>query len=590
MNIGLLGFGVVGRGVYDMLADRDDIRAAWVLCRRDLGELTAKTTYDIQDILSDPAVDTVVEVMGGLHPAYEYVAAALRAGKNVVSSNKYLMCRYYDELNALAREHGAALRCTAAVGGGIQWLTNLEKAAHANHISRVWGILNGTTNYIMDAMHGSDVDFADVLAQAQALGYAEADPSADIDGLDIQRKLILSANVAFGVSLREADVPVFGIRNVRKADIARFQAHGCTCKLIATAEQRGGDVYIDSTQLSYCAIPHDLMEEMRSSVIFLGAILARCKEATICYPGGCELGPRPIDLHLSALSALGAEIRETGGELKCRGGTLLGSDVYLPMPSVGATENALLCACGADGVTTIYNAAREPEIVDLQNFINAMGGNVRGAGGSIITVEGGRALHGGKYRIIADRIVGATYLCAAACCGGEVRLCGVDPRPLSTVSGALSEAGCTVKSGEDDVFLQSDGSLRSIRPVRTAPYPGFPTDAQPVLMAALLKSAGSTVFVENIFENRYRHVDELARMGAEVRVAGRVAVVTGREHLHGARVKCTDLRAGAALVIAGLQADGLTRISRIEHIDRGYESIERDLYALGAHVRRETGT
>ena len=313
------------------------------------------------------------------------------------------------------------------------------------------------------------------------------------------------------------------------------------------------------------------------------------------------LADAPTEIEISALNedilatigclrALGAEIRETGGELKCRGGRLLGSDVYLPMPSVGATENALLCACGADGVTTIYNAAREPEIVDLQNFINAMGGNVRGAGGSIITVEGKRALHGGTYRIIADRIVGATYLCAAACCGGEVRLCGIETRPLSTVSGALSEAGCTVKSGEDDVFLQSDGSLRSIRPVRTAPYPGFPTDAQPVLMAALLKSAGSTVFVENIFENRYRHVDELARMGAEVRVAGRVAVVTGREHLHGARVKCTDLRAGAALVIAGLQADGLTRISRIEHIDRGYESIERDLGVLGAHVRRETGT
>lgn len=189
-------------------------------------------------------------------PAYEYVAAALRAGKNVVSSNKHLMCRYYDELTALAKEHGAALRCTAAVGGGIPWLTNLEKAARANHISRVWGILNGTTNYIMDAMHGSDVDFADVLAQAQALGYAEADPSADIDGLDIQRKLILSANVAFGVSLREADVPVFGIRNVRKADIARFQAHGCTCKLIATAEQKGGSIraYVEPTLLGSDAL------------------------------------------------------------------------------------------------------------------------------------------------------------------------------------------------------------------------------------------------------------------------------------------------------------------------------------------------
>ena len=354
--------------------------------------------------------------------------------------------------------------------------------------------------------------------------------------------------------------------------------------------REGDTVSVNTDTLCRCDIPDQLMREMRSSIVFLGAVASRMGKAKLSFPGGCELGPRPIDLHLSALSALGAEIRETGGELKCRGGTLLGSDVYLPMPSVGATENALLCACGADGVTTIYNAAREPEIVDLQNFINAMGGNVRGAGGSIITVEGRRALHGGKYRIIADRIVGATYLCAAACCGGEVRLRGVDPRPLSTVSGALSEAGCTVKSGEDDVFLQSDGSLRSIRPVRTAPYPGFPTDAQPVLMAALLKSAGSTVFVENIFENRYRHVDELARMGAEVRVAGRVAVVTGREHLHGARVKCTDLRAGAALVIAGLQADGLTRISRIEYIDRGYESIERDLGVLGAHVRRETGT
>ena len=355
-----------------------------------------------------------------------------------------------------------------------------------------------------------------------------------------------------------------------------------------TAERDGDTVRIDSRDMNRNFIPHDLMRELRSSVIFLGAILARCKEATICYPGGCELGPRPIDLHLGALRALGAEIRETGGELKCRGGRLLGSDVYLPMPSVGATENALLCACGADGVTTIYNAAREPEIVDLQNFINAMGGNVRGAGGSIITVEGKRALHGGTYRIIADRIVGATYLCAAACCGGEVRLCGVETRPLSTVSGALSEAGCLVRSEENEVFLRSSGVLKSIRPVRTAPYPGFPTDAQPVLMAALLKSEGSTVFVENIFENRYRHVDELARMGAEVRVAGRVAVVTGREHLHGARVKCTDLRAGAALVIAGLQAGGLTRISRIEHIDRGYERIEVSLGALGAHVRRET--
>ena len=257
------------------------------------------------------------------------------------------------------------------------------------------------------------------------------------------------------------------------------------------------------------------------------------------------------------------------------------------MPSVGATENTILAACGAEGTTVIYNAAREPEIVDLQNFVNAMGGDVRGAGGSIITIEGKRAMHGTMHRVIADRIVGATYLCAAACCGGDVTLKGVDYRALSTVTAALSEAGCRIRSEADTVNIRSSGTLHSIRPVRTAPYPGFPTDAQPVLMAALLKSEGSTVFVENIFENRYRHVDELARMGAEIRVAGRVAVVTGRAALNGASVKSTDLRGGAALVIAGLSAKGCSRVANLEHIDRGYESIERDLSLLGADIRRE---
>ena len=342
---------------------------------------------------------------------------------------------------------------------------------------------------------------------------------------------------------------------------------------------------VDTARMDRAVVPDALMREMRSSVIFLGAILARCKEATICYPGGCELGPRPIDLHLSALSALGAEIRETGGELKCRGGTLLGSDVYLPMPSVGATENALLCACGADGVTTIYNAAREPEIVDLQNFINAMGGNVRGAGGSIITVEGKRALHGGKYRIIADRIVGATYLCAAACCGGEVRLRGVDPRPLSTVSGALSEAGCTVKSGEDDVFLQSDGSLRSIRPVRTAPYPGFPTDAQALLMAAVLRAKGESVFRETVFERRFLHVPELQKLGADIVLSGKTARVRGVSDLHGAMLRAEDLRGAAALITAGLLAEGESEVLGLSHLARGYENLEQNLKNLGAAIK-----
>ena len=242
MKIGLLGFGVVGRGVYDILSGRKDVSVGAVLARRDLGQLSCAVTRDMQDILNDPEIDTVVEVMGGLHPAFEYVSGALKAGKNVVTSNKHLLCHYYKELNALAAENGVVLRGTAAVGGGIPWLTNLEKAARANAISKVSGIMNGTTNYIMDAMHKSDVDFADVLKKAQELGYAEADPSADIDGWDIQRKLIISAGVAFGVCLQEEDVPVFGIRNVSAADIRRFQARGLTCKLIASAEKLSDSV------------------------------------------------------------------------------------------------------------------------------------------------------------------------------------------------------------------------------------------------------------------------------------------------------------------------------------------------------------
>lgn len=256
MKIGLLGFGVVGRGVYDILAERSDVAVDAVLCRRDLGALTCRTTRDIHDILADPEIGAVVEVMGGLHPAYEYVSAALKAGKHVVTSNKHLLCHYYQELTALAKEHGVTLRGTAAVGGGIPWLTNLEKASRVDRISKISGIMNGTTNYIMDAMNKSDVDFGDVLKKAQALGYAEADPSADIDGWDIQRKLIISAGAAFGVCLREEDVPVFGIRNVSAADIRRFRAKGLTCKLIASAEKLSDSVaaYVEPTLLGADAL------------------------------------------------------------------------------------------------------------------------------------------------------------------------------------------------------------------------------------------------------------------------------------------------------------------------------------------------
>lgn len=392
---------------------------------------------------------------------------------------------------------------------------------------------------------------------------------------------VLAATIVCAGECRIENCP--RLRDV-DASIAILRHLGCCTRW------EGGALLVDTTHMDKNEVPDALMREMRSSVIFLGAILARQGEAVLSYPGGCELGPRPIDMHLAALRALGAEIEERGGTLRCRARTLAASEIVLPLPSVGATENAILAACGAEGTTVIYNAAREPEITELQDFLNAMGAAVRGAGESIVTVAGKRPLHGGTHRVIADRIVEATYLCAAAACGGEVRLTGGEARALSTVTAALVEAGCGIGVEDGAVTLRSGGKLRAIRPVRTAPYPGFPTDAQPALMAALLKSEGSTVFVENIFENRYRHTGELARMGADVRVAGRVAVVNGVGALHGASVKCTDLRGGAALVLAGLQAEGETRLTLLEHIDRGYENIERDLTSLGAKLGRREAT
>lgn len=345
-------------------------------------------------------------------------------------------------------------------------------------------------------------------------------------------------------------------------------------------------VTIDSAPMDRFDIPDDLMREMRSSVIFLGAILARAGQAVMSFPGGCELGSRPIDLHLSSLRALGAEIDERGGGLYCAAPHMAGCEINLSIPSVGATENTMLAACCCTGTTVITNAAREPEIVDLQNFLLAMGAKVRGAGSSTIYIEGGHPLHGCTYRIMADRIVAATYLAAVAAAGGEVEVEGVDYRQLSTVTATLIQAGCDIRSDPKRVLISCNQPLVGVRPIRTAPYPGFPTDAQAPLMAALAKSRGTTVFVENIFENRYRHVAELMRMGADIRVEGRVAVVCGVETLRGAAVRATDLRGGAALVVAALGAEGDSRITGLGHVDRGYQDLDQTLASLGAKIQR----
>ena len=350
------------------------------------------------------------------------------------------------------------------------------------------------------------------------------------------------------------------------------------------AHWEGGTLLVDTAGLNGCGISDILMREMRSSAIFLGAILARCGQAELSYPGGCELGPRPIDLHLSGLRDLGAEIDDAGGTLHCRASRLQGREIVLSIPSVGATENLMLAACGAGGVTTIANAAREPEIVDLQAFLTACGGQVFGAGTSTVTVTGGRKLHGCTYTAMPDRIVAATYLCAAASAGGRVFLRGAEEGHLSTVTAVLREAGCEIRPDAQGLVCSCRGQRTAVRPVRTAPYPGFPTDAQAILMAALLRSRGATVFEENMFENRYRHVDELTRMGANIRVSGRTAVVSGVERLYGAPVRCTDLRGGAALCVAALAAEGETCVSETSHIARGYEDLARDLRALGAET------
>ena len=363
------------------------------------------------------------------------------------------------------------------------------------------------------------------------------------------------------------------------ADILRYL--GCA------VQWDGDDLLVDSTTLTRCDIPQTLMRRMRSSVIFLGAILARCGWAELSYPGGCELGPRPIDLHLAALRALGADIDDAGGTLRCRARRLTGCQIVLATPSVGATENAMLAACGAEGTTVIANAAREPEIVDLQTFLQKMGAHVQGAGSSTVVVEGGAPLHGCVHTVVADRIVAATYLAAAAGTGGDIRLEGVDYRHLSAVATMLRQAGCRLTCGETSIRLQAPRRLQSAGPIRTAPYPGFPTDAQAVLMASLLRSEGATVFVENIFDSRYRHVPEMVRMGADIRLEGRVAVVCGVDRLHGAAVRAKELRGGASLVLAGLQAEGETAVTGVEHIQRGYEDLTGELAQLGADIRQE---
>jgi len=347
-----------------------------------------------------------------------------------------------------------------------------------------------------------------------------------------------------------------------------------------------GSLFVDSTGIKSCEASYELVRKMRASFLVMGPLLSRFQEARISQPGGCAIGTRPIDLHLKGFEALGAEIIQGHGFIEARAPKgLQGAKIYLDFPSVGATENIMMAASLAQGQTIIENAAQEPEIVDLANYLNAMGANVRGAGTNAIRIEGVQKLIGTTYAVIPDRIEAGTYMVAAAITGGDVLLKNVLYEHLKPLVAKLKEAGVTIEQDVDQIRVISSGVLRAVD-IKTLPYPGFPTDMQSQFMALMSVAEGSSVVSETVFENRFMHVDELKRMGASIRVDGRIAMVDGVKQLTGCPVTATDLRAGAALVLAGLAAEGQTEIGSVYHIDRGYDRIVDKLRGLGADISR----
>ena len=350
--------------------------------------------------------------------------------------------------------------------------------------------------------------------------------------------------------------------------------------------REGNDAVIDSSNAVSHEIPAVMTKEIRSSIFMLGSVLTRFHRARISYPGGCDIGIRPIDLHLLGLKKLGVEIVEENGYIDCKADRLTGAEIVLDFPSVGATENIMLAAVKAEGRTIVRNAAKEPEIVDLQNFLNRMGARVQGAGTADIVIDGVEVLHGVDYIPIGDRIEAGTFLIATAVCGGEIETHGVFAENLAALLHKLRENGCKIHTKNDTICLQSNGRLKSVDVVDTSPFPGFPTDLQAQYATLSALSKGTTLVVENLFETRFKYAGELRRMGADITVRGRTAVIRGVDALRGASVTAGDLRGGAALAIAGLAAQGTTEVLDLSHVDRGYDGLERKLRLLGASVRR----
>ncbi|WP_289089299.1 UDP-N-acetylglucosamine 1-carboxyvinyltransferase [uncultured Veillonella sp.] len=353
-----------------------------------------------------------------------------------------------------------------------------------------------------------------------------------------------------------------------------------------TVDDKKQEIIFDAATLTATEAPYELVRRMRASFLVMGPLLARCGEARISLPGGCAIGSRPIDLHLKAFEALGATIEMGDGYVHAKAPNgLKGNQVYLDFPSVGATENVIMAASMAEGKTVIENAAEEPEIVDLVTYLNSMGANIRGAGTNIIRIQGVPELKGAVHTVIPDRIEAGTYLIAAAMAGGDVYVENALSEHLKPVVAKLKEAGVTVEEHIDGIRVISDGTLKAAD-IKTLPYPGFPTDMQAQFMALTTIAEGTSTVMETVFENRFMHVDELKKMGAQIRIEDRRAIVDGIQRLHGAEVRATDLRAGAALVCAGLAADGETKVTQLSHIDRGYDDLVGKLKRLGADIVR----
>lgn len=361
-------------------------------------------------------------------------------------------------------------------------------------------------------------------------------------------------------------------------DILKFL--GCKIK------RENHTIIVDATNITNSHIPSELMTKMRSSIIFLGAIISRCKKASMCFPGGCELGPRPIDLHIKAFKALGVDVNESNGCIKCRLDEYKNANIHLDFPSVGATENIMLFGALSDCVIKIENAAREPEIEDLQNFLTGMGAKIFGAGTSSIEIIGVKKLHSYEHTIIPDRIAASTYLCGGVITGGCVEVKKVNPNHFGAVTSVLKECGQIVKEGKDSVVVKSNGKIKSIDLIRTLPHPGFPTDAQSGILSVLCLANGTSIIKENIFQQRFKIADELIKMGADINTDGQVAVIKGVEKLYAAPVYASDLRSGAALVVASLAANGETKIYNTHFIDRGYEKLHLNFKNLGADIER----